>query len=324
MRNQVMFNRGVSTTLMPALLVFLLFFINVDVQARNVVQECAPSSCGNVRNISYPFRLKGEPNNCGDPDYELTCDNNNDTILELNSGRYYVKQISYDRHIIRVADINLSDGNCSLPNKSLLRQDIENDRRFRADLLIGRTSASFVNCSTPIDDPKYRSLPCFATNTSNAYVLYDHQQTLSGDSGLYNSCTFISVVPAVLSNANNPSYETIQKLLQRGFDLGWSVECRNCLRKGKSCSLSEITDPLIFQCDDNWVLETIKNVMLALLRDVVLSLIALSFIARIIVVLLLMSVFLIYKLQNKQKPIIVIDKFLQPGARPRTSSLLNS
>ena len=78
-----------------------------------------PSSCGHLFNISYPFRLKGDPPNCGDPNYELTCDNNQ-LFLNLYSGKYYVKAINYDDSIIRLADVGVQDGNCSsLPLYSL-------------------------------------------------------------------------------------------------------------------------------------------------------------------------------------------------------------
>ena len=34
------------------------------------------SSCGDLQNISYPFRLQDDPVGCGDPDYQLSCMNN--------------------------------------------------------------------------------------------------------------------------------------------------------------------------------------------------------------------------------------------------------
>jgi hypothetical protein len=44
--------------------------------------QCAPSSCGNIHNISDPFRLQDDPENCGDRNYTLSCENNNtDTVL---------------------------------------------------------------------------------------------------------------------------------------------------------------------------------------------------------------------------------------------------
>lgn len=51
-----------------------------------------------------------------------------------------------------------------------------------------------------------------------------------------------------------PSYEAIMKQLQAGFDLGWSVECRDCSLAGKSCGvdardLNLGTKPLPYQCE---------------------------------------------------------------------------
>lgn len=66
-----------------------LFFIAV-VEARNHKPACS-SSCGDVENISYPFRLKGDQVGCGDPDYEVSCVNNK-TILEIFPGQYYICQ----------------------------------------------------------------------------------------------------------------------------------------------------------------------------------------------------------------------------------------
>ncbi|KAK7847851.1 hypothetical protein CFP56_006117 [Quercus suber] len=38
---------------------------------------CAHScSCGSIPNISFPFRLSTDPENCGDSRYELLCENN--------------------------------------------------------------------------------------------------------------------------------------------------------------------------------------------------------------------------------------------------------
>ncbi|XP_010247816.1 PREDICTED: rust resistance kinase Lr10-like [Nelumbo nucifera] len=66
-------------------------------------EHCSPS-CGNIRNISYPFRLKGDPRmDCGDRRYEISCESNR-TVLYLHQARYYVEEISYQTHRIRVVD----------------------------------------------------------------------------------------------------------------------------------------------------------------------------------------------------------------------------
>ncbi|GLT57323.1 hypothetical protein SLA2020_303030 [Shorea laevis] len=64
---------------------------------------CAASSCGDIHNISYPFRLQHDPQNCGDRNYTLFCENNR-TVLNLFAGKYYVRQINYNNYTIRVVD----------------------------------------------------------------------------------------------------------------------------------------------------------------------------------------------------------------------------
>ncbi|WVY90639.1 hypothetical protein V8G54_036153 [Vigna mungo] len=78
---------------------------------------CSPSSCGKITNISYPFRLKGDPKVCGR--YELSCENNI-TVLSLLSGTFHVEAINYNNFTIRVVDPGLQPTNCSsLPRYSL-------------------------------------------------------------------------------------------------------------------------------------------------------------------------------------------------------------
>ncbi|KAH6806836.1 hypothetical protein C2S51_027944 [Perilla frutescens var. frutescens] len=83
--------------------------------------SCTPSSCGIIRNISRPFRLKDDPKHCGDRRAELACENNV-TFVYLNSHKYYVKAINYgtdDNSTIRVVDASINnDDTCSFPNSS--------------------------------------------------------------------------------------------------------------------------------------------------------------------------------------------------------------
>lgn len=75
-------------------------------------QYCAPSSCGKVTDISYPFRLKQDPHECGDRRYELDCVNNV-LVLYLNSAEYHVEAINYINYTIRLVDPGIQEGNCS-------------------------------------------------------------------------------------------------------------------------------------------------------------------------------------------------------------------
>ena len=111
-----------SSNFLAFLFSLLIFLFVRDVQARKLQQiQCSTSSCGDIKNIKYPFRLKGDPAGCGNPDFELSCSQSNKTILEYHSGKYYVKRISYDDHIITLVDVKLANGSCDLPQQSISR-----------------------------------------------------------------------------------------------------------------------------------------------------------------------------------------------------------
>ncbi|KAL3725511.1 hypothetical protein ACJRO7_030528 [Eucalyptus globulus] len=130
---------------------------------------CAPSSCGEIRNISYPFRLKGDPKNCGKPLFELACENNR-TVLHLHASRYYVKSIHYSSYFnkdifhgnITVVDDGLQKNNCSsLPRYSLARSNLSLDDRSNIFEAPSSVSVAFMKCSQPITSTSYiDTKPC--------------------------------------------------------------------------------------------------------------------------------------------------------------------
>ncbi|GMJ05402.1 hypothetical protein HRI_004209400 [Hibiscus trionum] len=67
--------------LMTAFALFLVVFPGACL-ARHLNQECGSVFCGSL-NISYPFRLKNQPPQCGDHRLELECEQNNRTTLVL-------------------------------------------------------------------------------------------------------------------------------------------------------------------------------------------------------------------------------------------------
>ncbi|KAL3713880.1 hypothetical protein ACJRO7_036296 [Eucalyptus globulus] len=133
---------------------------------------CAASSCGEVRNIRYPFRLKDDPKDCGLSKYELACESNS-SVLYLHGGRYYVKSIHYDFYKddgnfftgkIMLVDDGLQKGNCSsLPRHSLARSDFSDYHPFfpTGEFLSSVVSVAFLRCLQPVNSSSYvRPKPC--------------------------------------------------------------------------------------------------------------------------------------------------------------------
>lgn len=88
------------------------------------------TSCGEIANISYLFRLKGDEEVYGDLNYELACVNNR-TVLDLYSSQYHVSSIDYTNYTIRVVDVELQKGNCSsLPLRSVMQQLLERQIKY--------------------------------------------------------------------------------------------------------------------------------------------------------------------------------------------------
>ncbi|KAG5545850.1 hypothetical protein RHGRI_018116 [Rhododendron griersonianum] len=133
------------------LLALALFLGNCNAQTSPICDR--PSSpCGNIP-IRHPFRLKGDPENCGIKKYELECKRNRLVLYLFHSAKYYVHAINYNNYTIRVVDAGLQRGNCSSrPLYSISYDDLYDN------FLYGGTY-SFNYLEVPIAGRYYPSIP---------------------------------------------------------------------------------------------------------------------------------------------------------------------
>jgi len=68
--------------------------------------QCPPFSCGNLHNISKPFRRPGDPEECGVKAYELVCSHGKARI-RINTGTYFVTSINYTDRSFWVVDVGI-------------------------------------------------------------------------------------------------------------------------------------------------------------------------------------------------------------------------
>ncbi|KAJ0094137.1 hypothetical protein Patl1_15186 [Pistacia atlantica] len=236
--------REESLCFLSFLMSLLMFLFISEIQARKL-QQCS-SSCGEI-NIEYPFRLEGDPANCGNSDFELSCESNK-TILEFDSEKYYVKEFFHRENKTNVVNINLANGSCSLPYKSPVPED--NAPQFNYWIPDSYSSVSFLRCYRNISDPACRRVPCLSGNNSYVYITYSADVV----SSIPVSCSVISVVTSKINftstfrNNEIPSYETFREILQMGYNLTWSVEG---VKDSGECELTLISRlPRTFICNN--------------------------------------------------------------------------
>lgn len=214
------------------------------------------SSCGNIGNISYPFRLKDDPSNCGDKNYELECINNKIAVLRLFSGEFYVQSINYNNYTIRVVDPNIHDSNCSsLPRHFLYQYNFSaansDATPFSADQLQSSSSRQilfgdfvYFYCKSAVKEDLYvDTTPC----------LDPHIYAISGEMSLGSleiGCHVIAATPATYLSGANLTYRDIYRQLGFGFELSWlkSVCDQQC--GSSSCYFDETTGKA--QCDTHF------------------------------------------------------------------------
>ncbi|KAM3197750.1 hypothetical protein ACQJBY_073059 [Aegilops geniculata] len=234
MANPGAFDRSVT---LQALTIFSSLAVFVaEVQGGDA---CAPFSCGHLQNISYPFRLRGDPLDCGVGAYELHCSSSKATIY-INTGKYYMTGINYTDSSFWVMDANLNvKSSCPIPWRTQVpysghwEESCLIDSHGLCDLATKSYNwACFVNCSRAVtDNSQYMPIACLSAKNSHVYVL------AVDDSGcsvalLEPFCGYLAMSPfgsgttMIQENASyvdimqeNASYVDIMQFIRRGFSV---------------------------------------------------------------------------------------------------------
>jgi hypothetical protein len=216
--------------------------------------QCPPSSCGDIHNISDPFRLQDDLKNCGDRNYTLSCENNN-TVLYLDAGKYYVRQINYDNYTIRVVDSGIDQ--VFIPRYFLNLSDFNfrYSQAGRYGELISR-SVVFVMCENPVTSPLYlETSTCFSINGSDAEYSSNSSKTSyryvkvgrTNPLDVKDTCQIEGMSPTSWpgNDDRHVSCSDVHNALVYGFELSWlpvmceRISCRSREYSLDSCYLDE-------------------------------------------------------------------------------------
>lgn len=208
---------------------------------------CNSSSCGDIK-ISYPFRLRTDPANCGhsDPIFMLDC-RGNQTIMNSKSRKsYHVQAITYSNFSARISDPGLDTNNQpSCP----IYSSTDNDLYSRYMFLYSTNSivVTFLNCLSPVSNPLYIENPfcgntsAFSSNSSRIHSYVTVGSILVWD--LEEFCTYDTMAeassPSPLED-DNYTYSQIHDLLAYGFEVSWYYAmCTKCEEDKGSCTLED-------------------------------------------------------------------------------------
>ena len=215
------------------LVLVFLFVLSRTCKARDSNDDrCPPSSCGEIRNISHPFRLQTDPKNCGQHGFSLSCENNV-TILYLLNGRYVVESINYNNGTIRISDPELRSDDCaSLPRNSLstynffygVPYELEwtgPDPATHNKINLAK-SVIFMSCENPVNSPLYIDAAS-CTKWKYSYALVNGSLSVAD---MPSSCRIelmALVSRSAIIDGANVSYADIHRALVDGLELAWDL-----------------------------------------------------------------------------------------------------
>ncbi|CAJ2674593.1 unnamed protein product [Trifolium pratense] len=235
------------------------------------------SSCGKISTITHPFRLKLDPDHCGNNKYELDC-SNNVTILKLYDGEYLVESINYNNYTIRIVDLNIQSTDCSsLPRFFLYQQNFtskKNINSFQYGFVRRNHMIRYyegIRLSRPVIYMKCTSPPSKVVDryyADTASCLDQHTYAIVGDLQfgiLEPQCRVMFVTltsfwgPTLEFTSNNPigniSYIDIHKALGYGFEISWmqaACRCDDCYLNDPAGQI-HCYNPRCPDCDHWWV-----------------------------------------------------------------------
>ncbi|GMJ05390.1 hypothetical protein like AT1G66920 [Hibiscus trionum] len=207
--------------LVAAFALFLLVFPGACL-ARHLNHDCGSVFCGSL-NISYPFRLKNQPPQCGDYSLELECEQNNRTTLVWREWRFTVEEIFYENYTMRVVDAGLDMDECnSLPLSSVYFSLSECESVIQLPIYYyAKGSIMYVvNCPKPMKSALFiEASRCSIHSNASSYFYFLDGRTSTSD--FDQSCTVEAEVPISVSNISGMSTLGIYNKLSEGVLLTW-------------------------------------------------------------------------------------------------------
>ncbi|CAM0952163.1 unnamed protein product [Alopecurus aequalis] len=196
---------------------------------------CSPFSCGHLQGISYPFRQRGDPLECGVEAYELVCTSSKATIC-IDAGTYDVTAINYTGSYFWVVAANFDTHNsCPLPPSNHVPYHGYgklDSHGFRDLDTQSYYTACFANCSRAVtNNSAYKPVSCLSADNSHVYVwVSDDMYCRVEDLEPY--CGYLAMIPFGEKYSfdwlqlEDASYADITQLIAKGFTVLFPLDVK--------------------------------------------------------------------------------------------------
>ncbi|KAK9275525.1 hypothetical protein L1049_022792 [Liquidambar formosana] len=212
---------------------FSTFFFYLPCKGATL-QTCSNPSCSSIRpTIRFPFSLISRPEyHCGYPRFGLSCNNRNQTIINLPfAGDFVVKRIDYAAQRMWI-----NDPEDCLPKKFLEDFKIVSDT-FKASPYLHKYT--FFNCSLYANVPTFLSISCLGGKNYSVMAV----RSLHVDLLALPECREITqvLIPA--------RWDASSARIGSDIQLRWSEpSCGSCEQRGGVCGFKSGTSSAVLGC----------------------------------------------------------------------------
>ncbi|XP_047152778.1 LEAF RUST 10 DISEASE-RESISTANCE LOCUS RECEPTOR-LIKE PROTEIN KINASE-like 2.8, partial [Vigna umbellata] len=212
-------------TILHHSIIFLLLFNLLSCLSSNHTYSNCPNliSCGQIRNIGFPFWGGNRPRECGHPLMELICENEI-SYITIKDVKYKVSEANPDSHTLKITKqddlIDLCQPeqvSTSLDTQLYVYESPYNN----LTLSYGCTSSEFLPTNY---------IRCNRTSGETVYSQFGSLSPLS--------CKTSVVVPVPLSLQQIDSFFQVYLAIKEGFVVRWIIgveECAKCEKSGGEC-----------------------------------------------------------------------------------------
>lgn len=240
---------------LPSIILTTIFiFISIYIPTSHSLNCTNFFHCGELR-IGYPFYGQDRPSACGLQGFELKCEDNDITTIEISYQTFQVLKIDQNVHSITLARSDLLDDVC--PQR--FNDTTTNDILFSYDPRTVQFLNLYYSCPFRTDQiPDSNRVSC-STNIGGEIIGYYLNESLWTNDQL-RSCDVNVTVPVLrmavgdlLSEGGNIS---LTRLLEYGFPLEYkfNVEaCVECENSGGLCWSGTNTSTPTCDCEDEQI-----------------------------------------------------------------------